>query len=152
MFRSDLYKNVCDAVLRGDTIAVATGKRIVLPSSFTGGPRYMVQNYQDAMAICTTFGNPNIFMTFTANLKWPEIKYMLQQIPGQFVDDRSNIKTRVFKMKLDQLIKHIVEAQYFGRIISGKYSSTWTKHPHILQKTYIKPQYDSNCLFNLYDT
>lgn len=83
MLRTDLYRNVCDAVVRGDTIAAATGKRIVLPSSFTGGPRYMVQNYQDAMAICRTFGNPDIFMTFTANPKWPEIQYMLQKIPGQ---------------------------------------------------------------------
>jgi hypothetical protein len=118
--RTDLYKNVCDAVVRGDTIAAATGKRTVLPSSFTGGPRYMVQNYQDAMAICRTFGNPDIFITFTANPKWPEIQYMLQQIPGQSVDDRPDIKTRVFKMKLDQLMKRIVGGQYFGEIISGK--------------------------------
>jgi len=124
VLRADLYKNVCDAVMRGDTIAAATGKRIVLPSSFTSGPRYMVQNYQDAMAICRTFGNPDLFMTFTANPKWPEIQYMLQKIPGHSVDDRPDIKTRVFKMKLDQLMKHIVEGQYFGKIISGKYSST----------------------------
>ncbi|KAI9079854.1 hypothetical protein K1719_038100 [Acacia pycnantha] len=26
--------------------------RVILPSSFTGGARYMIQNYQDAMAIC----------------------------------------------------------------------------------------------------
>ncbi|GAU25167.1 hypothetical protein TSUD_150660 [Trifolium subterraneum] len=78
VLRTDLYKNVCDAVVRGDTIAAATGKQIVLPSSFTGGPRYMVQNYQDAMAICRTFGNPDIFLTFTANPKWPEVKYMLR--------------------------------------------------------------------------
>jgi hypothetical protein len=80
----------------------------------------MVQNYQDAMAICRTFGNPNIFLTFTANPKWPEIKYMLHEIQGQPVEDRPDIKTRVFKMKLDQLMKHIVEGQYFGQVLSGK--------------------------------
>jgi uncharacterized protein YdcH (DUF465 family) len=120
VLRTDLYRNVCDAVVRGDTIAAATGKRIVLPSSFTGGPRYMVQNYQDAMAICRTFGNPDIFLTFTANPKWPEVKYMLHEIPGQPDEDRPDIKTRVFKMKLDQLMKHIVEGQYFGQVLSGK--------------------------------
>ncbi|KAK2379913.1 hypothetical protein QL285_067659 [Trifolium repens] len=134
--RTDLYKNVCDAVVRGDTIAAATGKRTVLPSSFTGGPRYMVQNYQDAMAICRTFGNPDIFITFTANPKWPEIQYMLQQIPGQSVDDRPDIKTRVFKMKLDQLMKRIVGGQYFGEIISAIYTIEFQKrglpHAHIL--------------------
>ncbi|XP_039690573.1 uncharacterized protein [Medicago truncatula] len=136
VLRTDLYRNVCDAVVRGDTIAAATGKRIVLPSSFTGGSRYMVQNYQDAMAICRTFGNPDIFMTFTANPKWPEIQYMLQKIPGQSVDDRPDIKTRVFKMKLDQLMKHIVEGQYFGKIISAIYTIEFQKrglpHAHIL--------------------
>ncbi|CAJ2652908.1 unnamed protein product [Trifolium pratense] len=121
VLRTDLYKNVCDAVVRGDTIAAATGKRIVLPSSFTGGPRYMVQNYQDAMAICRTFGNPDIFLTFTANPNWPEVKYMLHEIPGQPVEDRPDIKTRVFKMKLDQLMKHIVEGQYFGKSRAIKY-------------------------------
>ncbi|PNY00838.1 ATP-dependent DNA helicase PIF1 [Trifolium pratense] len=136
VLRTDLYKNVCDAVVRGDTVAAATGKRTVLPSSFTGGPRYMVQNYQDAMAICRTFGNPDIFLTFTANPKWPEIQYMLQRIPGQSVDDRPDIKIRVFKMKLDQLMKHIVEGQYFGKVISAIYTIEFQKrglpHAHIL--------------------
>ena len=49
--RADLYKNVHDAVVRGDTSRKSLGKRIVLPATFTGGPRYMIQNYQDAMAI-----------------------------------------------------------------------------------------------------
>ncbi|CAJ2669278.1 unnamed protein product [Trifolium pratense] len=136
VLRTDLYKNVCDAVVRGDTIAAATGKRIVLPSSFTGGPRYMVQNYQDAMAICRTFGNPDIFLTFTANPNWPEVKYMLHEIPGQPVEDRPDIKTRVFKMKLDQLMKHIVEGQYFGKVLSAIYTIEFQKrglpHAHIL--------------------
>lgn len=43
--RAELYKNLADAVMRGDTDPSTTGKRIVLPSSFTGGPRYMMQNY-----------------------------------------------------------------------------------------------------------
>ncbi|GKF90610.1 ATP-dependent DNA helicase PIF1-like protein, partial [Tanacetum coccineum] len=50
--RVELYHNLCDAVTRGDTSAVGLGKRIVLPRTFTGSPRYMMQNYQDAMALC----------------------------------------------------------------------------------------------------
>jgi len=53
----------------------------------------MVQNYQDAMAICRNFGNPDLFLTFTANPKWPEVQYMLKKIPGQSVEDRLDIKT-----------------------------------------------------------
>nr|GEV87429.1 hypothetical protein [Tanacetum cinerariifolium] len=48
--RVDLYHNVCDAITKGDTNAVGLGKRIVSPHTFIGGLRYMMQNYQDAMA------------------------------------------------------------------------------------------------------
>ncbi|XP_071709132.1 uncharacterized protein [Rutidosis leptorrhynchoides] len=71
---TDLYNNVCDAVTRGDTKAASIGKRIILPSLHTGSPRYMLQNYQDAMALCREFDNPNLFITFTSNPKWPEIE------------------------------------------------------------------------------
>ncbi|KAI9070477.1 hypothetical protein K1719_047560 [Acacia pycnantha] len=50
--RVDLYQGLADAVLSGETNGATIGKRIILPSSFTGGSRYMIQNYQDAMAIC----------------------------------------------------------------------------------------------------
>jgi hypothetical protein len=49
--RADLYQGLQDAIAAGDTSAVAIGQRIILPSSFTVGPRHIVQNYQDAMAI-----------------------------------------------------------------------------------------------------
>ncbi|XP_029148390.1 uncharacterized protein [Arachis hypogaea] len=50
-FRCEMYKGIKEAVLSGETTPSSRGKRIILPSSFTGGPRYMIQNYQDAMAI-----------------------------------------------------------------------------------------------------
>ena len=54
-----------DAVVRGDTSHKSLGKKIVLPATFTGGPRYMIQNNQDAMAICRWAGNLDLFITFT---------------------------------------------------------------------------------------
>ncbi|CAH9106984.1 unnamed protein product, partial [Cuscuta europaea] len=62
--RADVYNGLTDAVVRGETNPNTQGKRIILPSSFTGGARYMIQNYQDAMAIVTQFGNPDLFITF----------------------------------------------------------------------------------------
>jgi hypothetical protein len=50
--RADLYQGLQDAIAVGDNSAAAIGQRIILPSSFTVGPRHMVQNYQNAMAIC----------------------------------------------------------------------------------------------------
>jgi hypothetical protein len=47
-----LRSGLRDAVMRGDTSPVSIGKKIVLPLSFIGSPRYMIENYQDAMTIC----------------------------------------------------------------------------------------------------
>ncbi|GJT63539.1 ATP-dependent DNA helicase PIF1-like protein [Tanacetum coccineum] len=91
----DLYHNVCDTVTRGDTNTAGLGQRIVLSGTFVGGPRCMMQNYQDAMAICRTYGNPYLFITFTSNPKWPEISEMLVYIPGQKAHDRPEIGTRI---------------------------------------------------------
>ena len=77
--RSEYLQGIHDALLRGDHDGSDVGSRIILPSSFVGGPRYMYKHYQDALAICRVHGNPQFFVTFTCNIKWPEIKrYMLQ--------------------------------------------------------------------------
>ena len=85
--RSKLYGGLNDAVLRGDINPKSVGKRIILPSSFTGSPRYMAQNYQVAMAICRKVGYPDLFMTFTCNPKWSKITQCLEFIEGQNVED-----------------------------------------------------------------
>lgn len=75
--RSEYVSGVYDAISRGDSEGRVIGKRVFLPSSFVGGPRYMYSHYQDAMAICRVFGNPQYFVTFTCNINWPEIsRYM----------------------------------------------------------------------------
>lgn len=117
--RVDLYHNVFDAVTRGDTDAAAIGKRIVLPSSFVGSPRYMMQNYQDAMALCRQYGNPDLFITFTSNPKWPEIGDMLADIPGQKAHDRPEVGTRLFKIKLTELLDDLTKKQIFGDSCAG---------------------------------
>ncbi|OMO89364.1 DNA helicase PIF1, ATP-dependent [Corchorus olitorius] len=98
--RSDMFVNVRDAVYRGDLDASNLGKRIILPVSYTGGPRYMFQNYQDAMAICRVHGYPTLFITFTSNPKWSEIQEALDLIPGQKVEDKPDLVVRVFRLKL----------------------------------------------------
>ena len=85
--RSELYYGLKDAVLHGDTDPIIVDKQIVLPSSFTGSPRYMVQNYQDAMAICRWAGYPDLFLTFTCNPKWLEINHSLEFIEGLKYED-----------------------------------------------------------------
>ena len=96
-----MYYGLKDAVLRGNIDPITVGKQIVLPSSFTESPRYMVQNYQDAMAICRWAGYPDLLLTFTYNPKWLEINHSLEFIEGLKYKDRLDIVARVFKIKLD---------------------------------------------------
>ncbi|XP_028757289.1 uncharacterized protein LOC114716449 [Neltuma alba] len=133
--RVELYRGLTDAVLRGKTDASAIRKRIILTSSFTGGARYMIQNYQDAMALCRWAGYPDIFLTFTCNPAWPEIKRFCQKQSLQ-PSDRPNILCRVFKMKLHSLLKTIKEKRIFGSVRAEVYIVEFQKrglpHAHIL--------------------
>jgi hypothetical protein len=134
--RSELYSGLKDAILRGDTNSITVGKRIILPSSFTGSPRYMVQNYQDAMAICRSAEYPDLFITFTCNPKWPEIALFLESIEGQKVEDRPDIVARIFRIKLDELLNDLRNKSHFGRVIAIVYTIEFQKrglpHAHIL--------------------
>ena len=106
--RVELYSDLDDALLRGEREGYSCGKRIILPSSFTGGPRYMVQNYQDAMAICNWAGYPDLFLTFTCNPNWVEITRFLSK-HGLQAQDCPQLLSRVFNIKLDHLMKDLKE-------------------------------------------
>ena len=61
-------------------------------------------------------GNPDLFITFTANPKWPEIQSFLDIIPGQTTDERPDIISRVFKIKIDHFMRDLVKQSHFGRV------------------------------------
>lgn len=44
--RAELYNGLRDAINQGDVMAASVGRMTILPSTYTGGPRYRVQNYQ----------------------------------------------------------------------------------------------------------
>ncbi|CAN7070325.1 unnamed protein product [Brassica oleracea var. botrytis] len=119
VLRAELYSNFCDAVGKGDTDARTVGKRFILPPSFTGGPRYLIEKYHDAMAICRQFGNPDLFITMTANPNWKEIKDHLAAYGGDSPNDRPDIECRVFKMKLDQLLDDFKKGTFFAPYTAG---------------------------------
>nr|GEX51378.1 hypothetical protein [Tanacetum cinerariifolium] len=54
----------------GNSDASKIGNPIVLPSTYTGGTRYKMQNYLDAVALCKAFGYPDLFITFTSNTRF----------------------------------------------------------------------------------
>ena len=94
----------------------------------------MSSRYQDAMAIVREKGKPDLFVTFTCNPKWLEIVEEL--LPGQQAEDRPDIAARVFKMKLDELIKDIDQRKIFGKVTARIHVVEFQKrglpHVHIL--------------------
>ena len=52
---------------KGDANVSDMGKRVVLPTSFTGGHRYMRERTRDAMTYVRHYGRPDLFITFTCN-------------------------------------------------------------------------------------
>ncbi|CAN0837782.1 hypothetical protein LINGRAHAP2_LOCUS1896 [Linum grandiflorum] len=83
--------------LRSDLYKGSDRGQIILPSSFTGGPRYMKQLFLDAMAICQHFGNPDLFITFTY---------------------KPMIIARVFHMKGKALKENLRRGLHFGKTIA----------------------------------
>jgi hypothetical protein len=118
--RCESVQGITDAIGRGLTDANSVGERVVMPASFTGGRRYHVMNYQDAMAICRVFGPPDLFVMFTCNSKWSEIADALRFEPGQQPFDRSDLVVQVFHMKVDEFIEDIREGKTFGPIRAGR--------------------------------
>ncbi|XP_071727674.1 uncharacterized protein [Rutidosis leptorrhynchoides] len=94
--RNEYLTGLHNAINRGDRTGADVGSRTILPASFTGGPRYMFSHYLDALAICRVFGNPQFFITFTCNVKWPEIVHYLQPYPYLTASDLADIVARYF--------------------------------------------------------
>ena len=101
---------------------VRPGKAIVLPSTFSGSSRHMAQEYADAMAIVRKKGHNGLdyFITMTANPKWAEVQASLPRDEHghklQEAIDRPDIVARVFKLKMDSLLKDLFEDKIFGQI------------------------------------
>ncbi|XP_025608030.1 uncharacterized protein [Arachis hypogaea] len=133
--RVEKYKLLHESLVRGDANAVSSGQRIILPSTFTGGPRYMFNNCKDAFALCKNFGYPSFFVTITCNPEWDEIKRLLIGT-GLKAEDRPDITSRVFKIKLNNLIRDFKYGDIFGKI-SGyvctiEFQKRGLPHAHIL--------------------
>jgi hypothetical protein len=145
--RCESVQGIIDAIGKGLTDANSVGERVVMPASFTGGRRYHVMNYQDAMAICRVYSPPDLFVTFTCNSKWREIAYALRFEPGQQPCDRSDLVVRVFHMKVDEFIEDIREGETFGPIRAGRPCSTSVQIPLPAHTIFVSTIYDVCCYF-----
>ncbi|XP_071740490.1 uncharacterized protein [Rutidosis leptorrhynchoides] len=131
ILRCDSLRNLTNASNLGNNDISLLGNRMKLPSSFTGSARYMFEKYRDAMALCRTFGYPDLFLTFTCNPKWPEIRRILKDTNLK-PEDKPTYLARMYKIKLDRLMNDIKKNKIFGKIQAQVYRIEFQKHglPH----------------------
>ena len=131
--RASLYSGLADAIDR-DVDLNDIGQRFILPSSYTGGPRYMKQCLQDSLALARYYRRIDLFITVTCNPAWPEITREL--LPGQTATDRPDLCARVFNMKKKAIIEELYKKGIFGRTVAYVYTIEFQKrglpHMHIL--------------------
>ncbi|PLW51373.1 hypothetical protein PCANC_17585 [Puccinia coronata f. sp. avenae] len=129
--KAQLYQNVKKSI--GDNTD-ASGTRIILPSSYIGSPRSMIQLYQDSMAIVGCFGRPSLFITMTASPAWREIKENLYR--GQVSSDRPNLGVRDFNQKLKSLMSDLLEHDLLGKVaahvLTVEFQKRGLPHAHIM--------------------
>ncbi|KIH47189.1 hypothetical protein ANCDUO_22754 [Ancylostoma duodenale] len=132
-FRVDDNIYLRDAVAN-DGNCTDIGRLVILPATFTGSPRHMHEYAQDSMLYVRTCGRPDLFITFTCNPDWTEIKDEL--FPGQVPSDRQDLIARVFNQKLTNLMDVIIKSHIYGETRCWLYSVEWQKrglpHAHIL--------------------
>ena len=116
------------------------GQLVILPSSFTGGPRYMAERTQDAMTYVRTFGRPDLFITLTCNPQWPEI--VKELLPGQVAHDRHDLIARVFQRKVILLIDLMMKFNVCGSVAAYMYTVT-AGCRHVARPLKTEPQVES---------
>ena len=110
--KAEKYRCVQDAISSDEP--VLPGKITILPASLYASPRWYAKQFQDAMAIVREKGKPDLFITFTCNPNWEEIKESL--LPGQQAQDRPDIVARVFNMKWQSLLEDMLKKDIFGHV------------------------------------
>ena len=126
--RASEYIHLQDA-LEGEKDPSSIG-RIFLPSSFTGGKRYMQDKTQDAMTYVRELGKPSLFITMTCNPKCAEIQSAM--FPGQRAQERHDIVARVMQLKITRLIQLLTVENIFGPTSAHMLTIEWQKRdlPH----------------------
>ena len=127
------------------------GRHVVLPSTFTGGPRNMIKKFADAMAAVRKMGKPDLFLTMTCNPGWPEIQAAVPA--GRKAYEFPWLCARVFNQKLEELKEDLFKKNVLGRAIAHVYVIEFQKrglpHAHMLitlkeeDKPKCADQYDS---------
>ena len=123
--RVDKYCSLQSSLDVGTNKGLTKGKRVILPSTFVGIPRYMDQLYFDGMTICNHVGFPNLFITLTCNPNWPEIRRVLAPLNLKPAN-RPDIISRVFKLKYEEMLSDLTKNHLLGKAVACKLIATFS--------------------------
>ncbi|KAL5147655.1 TMV resistance protein N [Glycine soja] len=134
--RVDKYFSLQTSLDTGTAKGLTKGKRVILPSTFVGSPRYMDQLYFDGMTICSHVGFPNLFITLTCNPNWPEIRRLLSPLNLK-PTDRPDIVSRIFRLKYEHMLSDLTKGQLLGKVVAYMHTIEFQKRglPHINDDT-----------------
>nr|GEY63597.1 DNA helicase [Tanacetum cinerariifolium] len=108
--------------VEGDHEGSEIGTRLILPTSFTGGSRYMYNHYLDALAICRVLGNPQFFITFTCNVNRPKIQRYMEKYQELTIADKADIAVRAFQQKVEEFCRLLIRRRPFGVVTRLMYT------------------------------
>ena len=145
-FRADLYRQVADHLQSDDPDPTSIGHRTILPASYLGGNRFIAACYQDSMAIYRHFGRPSLFVTFTANPKWKEIRRELRS--GESAEHRPDLVVRVFREKVKELLHDVKKVNVFGSFQGCVWTIEYQKRglPHMHLLLFLTPEHRDRLL------
>ncbi|KAF9642798.1 hypothetical protein BDM02DRAFT_3132852 [Thelephora ganbajun] len=134
-----LYQGLTDAIDNNIDLHDVR-QRLILPSSYTGGPQYMKQCLQDALTLAHFHRKIDLFITVTCNPNWSEITHEL--LLGQTAADHPDLCARVFNMKKQAIIEDIYKHGIFGRTVAYVYTIEFQKRglPHMHILIFLQPE------------
>ncbi|CDF40520.1 ATP dependant DNA helicase [Chondrus crispus] len=115
--------------------AVRAGRLFILPSTQIEGDRYMRQQMHDIIAISSKVGHPDIFLTVTCNPNWPQT-VSPRRARHQTPQDRPDLCGRVFRLKLNALMSHVIDEKLFGTVVANvrviEFQKRGLPHAHVI--------------------
>ncbi len=88
-------------------------RHLRLPASFVGSPAYYRRKRDEGLTVCARRGKPTLFITMTANPKWPEL-VRDRVTPSASDSDNCVAANDVFAAKLKMLLHLIMSGEAFG--------------------------------------
>ncbi|KAH1110930.1 hypothetical protein GYH30_009646 [Glycine max] len=121
LHRFDKYCSLQTSLDAGSSKGSSKGKRVILPSTFVGSPRYMDQLYFDGMAICSHVDFPNLFITLTCNPNWPKIRSVFAPLNLK-PTDKPDLISRVFILKYEQMLFDLTKKHLLGKVVACEFA------------------------------